>query len=119
MNYGTGAIMSVPAHDERDFNFAKEFHLAIKEVISSDGRPRLEMEKPYLGEGFLVNSGPFDGISSQLAREKITLYINGKRLSIINCEIGFFPAKDIGESPFLLLNARNVEMFLSKKKTCL
>jgi len=79
MNYGTGAIMSVPAHDERDFNFAKEFHLAIKEVISSDGRPRLEMEKPYLGEGFLVNSGPFDGISSQLAREKITLYINGKK----------------------------------------
>ena len=79
MNYGTGAIMAVPGHDERDFAFAKEFHLAIKEVISSDGRPRLEMEKPYLREGFLVNSGPFDGISSQLAREKITLYINGKK----------------------------------------
>ena len=79
MNYGTGAIMAVPGHDERDFAFAKEFHLAIKEVISSDGRPRLEMEKPYLGEGFLVNSGPFDGISSQLAREKITLYVNGKK----------------------------------------
>jgi len=79
MNYGTGAIMAVPGHDERDFAFAKEFRLAIKEVISSDGKPRLEMEKPYLGEGFLVNSGPFDGISSQLAREKITLYVNGKK----------------------------------------
>jgi len=79
MNYGTGAIMAVPGHDERDFAFAKEFHLAIKEVISSDGRPHLEMEKPYPGEGFLVNSGPFDGISSQLAREKITLYVNGKK----------------------------------------
>ncbi len=80
MNYGTGAIMAVPGHDERDFAFAKEFHLAIKEVISSDGRPHLEMEKPYPGEGFLVNSGPFDGISSQLAREKITLYVNGKKI---------------------------------------
>jgi len=80
MNYGTGAIMAVPGHDERDFAFAKEFHLAIKEVISSDGKPHLEMEKPYSGEGFLVNSGPFDGISSQMAREKITLYVNGKKI---------------------------------------
>jgi len=80
MNYGTGAIMSVPGHDERDFAFAKEFHLAIKEVISSDGKPHLEMEKPYPGEGILVNSGPFDGITSQMAREKITLYVNGKKI---------------------------------------
>ena len=80
MNYGTGAIMSVPAHDERDFAFAKEFHLAIKEVVSSDGKPHLEMEKSYSGEGILVNSGPFDGITSQIAREKITLYVNGKKI---------------------------------------
>jgi len=80
MNYGTGAIMAVPGHDERDFAFAKEFHLPIKEVISSDGKPHLEMEKPYPGEGFLVNSGPFDGITSQVAREKIILYVNGKKI---------------------------------------
>jgi len=80
INYGTGAIMAVPGHDERDFNFAKEFHLMIKEIISPDGKPHLALDEPYIGEGILVNSGPFDGITSQMAREKITLYVNGKKI---------------------------------------
>ncbi|MFA5392419.1 MAG: leucine--tRNA ligase [Candidatus Paceibacterota bacterium] len=80
MNYGTGAIMAVPGHDERDFNFAKEFHLPIKEVISFDGNPHLEMEKPYHGEGVLINSGPFDGINSKIAQEKIALFINARKV---------------------------------------
>jgi len=80
ISYGTGAIMAVPAHDERDFAFAKEFHLPIKEVISPDGKLHSEIEKPYSGQGLLVNSGPFDGIDSKLAQEKITLYVNGQKV---------------------------------------
>ena len=81
MTYGTGAIMGVPAHDERDFDFARQFYLRIKEVISPNGEIHLEMEKPYLGEGILVNSGPFDGISSEKVREKIALYIGGRKMT--------------------------------------
>ena len=81
MGYGTGAIMAVPAHDERDFSFAKEFHLPIKEVIAPEGKPHLEeLDKPYSGEGILVNSGPFTGLDSQTAREKIALFVNGKKV---------------------------------------
>ncbi|MDQ5883036.1 MAG: leucyl-tRNA synthetase [Patescibacteria group bacterium] len=81
MGYGTGAIMAVPAHDERDFSFAKEFHLPIKEVIAPEGKPHLEeLEKPYSGEGILVNSGPFTGLDSQTAREKIALFVNAKKV---------------------------------------
>ena len=65
ISYGTGAIMAVPAHDERDLQFAEEFRLPVKEVISSDG--------------ILMNSGPFDGTPSKTAQEKIALYIGGKK----------------------------------------
>jgi len=66
MSYGTGAIMGVPAHDERDLQFAEQFRLPVKEVISSDGT--------------LINSGPFDGTPSKIAQEKIALYIGGKKI---------------------------------------
>ena len=67
--YGTGAIMSVPAHDERDFTFAEKFNLPIIEVIE---KPATDEEVGvYCGEGPLVNSGRFDGIDSADAREQI------------------------------------------------
>ncbi len=78
-SYGTGAVMGVPAHDQRDFEFAQQFNLPIKEVISPDGQLHSSLDKPYEGEGILVNSGPFNGRSSSSAREKITLYIGGKK----------------------------------------
>src|SRR5437868_7602204 len=61
MDYGTGAIMAVPAHDERDFEFATQFNLPIVQVVGpADGSvPRL----PFVdGEGTLVNSGSFNGV---------------------------------------------------------
>ena len=70
--YGTGAIMAVPAHDERDFEFAKKFNLPIKQVIED---PSGETFLPYTGEGVVVNSGGFpwaDGLLSQDARQEIT-----------------------------------------------
>ncbi len=65
MEYGTGAIMAVPAHDERDFAFAQEHSLPIKQVISSD------QDLPFTGEGELMQSGFLDGLSSVRAREAV------------------------------------------------
>lgn len=64
MTYGTGAIMAVPAHDERDFAFARKFHLPIIPVIQPEGQPKLDgetMEEAYTGGGVMINSGPFNG----------------------------------------------------------
>jgi leucyl-tRNA synthetase len=71
--YGTGAIMSVPAHDERDFAFAEKFNLPIVKVIE---KPESDEETGlYTGEGPLVNSGEFDGIDSADAREQIVAWL--------------------------------------------
>lgn len=70
--YGTGAIMAVPAHDERDHAFAKKFDLPIIEVIK---KPSGVDEGCYHGEGVLINSGSHDGISSNEAREQIVTHL--------------------------------------------
>ena len=63
IDYGTGAIMCVPGHDDRDFDFAKKFGLRIAQVVSKDGSLH-ELEEAYIGEGVLVNSGQFDGMQT-------------------------------------------------------
>lgn len=65
MSYGTGAIMAVPAHDERDLEFAKKYKIEIKEVVSGG-------EIPFTEEGVMINSGRYNGTSSEEAREEIT-----------------------------------------------
>ena len=71
MEYGTGAIMAVPAHDERDFEFATKFGLAIPVVV----RPRLEAQDgapaPFTEDGVSVNSGPYSGLTSEEAIERM------------------------------------------------
>jgi leucyl-tRNA synthetase len=63
MGYGTGAIMAVPAHDQRDFEFAKTFNLPIKLVVQSLDQPSTaELSAAHPGDGVMVNSGPLDGI---------------------------------------------------------
>jgi leucyl-tRNA synthetase len=63
MEYGTGAIMAVPGHDERDFEFATQFGLPIVRVIAGEGdAATTPLEEAYVGEGVLVNSGEFDGM---------------------------------------------------------
>jgi leucyl-tRNA synthetase len=59
--YGTGAVMAVPAHDERDFEFARKYGLPIVEVISPDGKPHGALEAPFCDEGIALASGPFSG----------------------------------------------------------
>ncbi len=77
--YGGGAVMVVPAHDKRDFDFAKKYNLKIKEVI----KPIQKRERnslPFVEEGRLVNSGQFSGLTSQEAKEKITQYLTERNL---------------------------------------
>ncbi len=78
--YGTGAVMAVPAHDQRDFEFAKKYNLPIKVVIQPEGKslnPE-EMEEAYEGEGILVNSGPFTGMKNEEAKKAIIKYMEEK-----------------------------------------
>lgn len=65
ISYGTGAVMGVPAHDERDLAFAQQFYLPVKEVVAANGT--------------LINSGPFDGMPYKRAQEKIALYVGGTK----------------------------------------
>ncbi len=73
-DYGTGAIMCVPAHDERDFDFAKKFNLDIVQVISSSGKEE-ELTEAYTVDGVMINSGQFDGIKSSEAKTVISEYV--------------------------------------------
>ncbi len=69
-DYGTGAIMCVPAHDQRDFDFAKKFNLPIIEVIRPEGAEEKELEEAYTGDGVIVNSPIFDGMTAFEAKKK-------------------------------------------------
>jgi leucyl-tRNA synthetase len=72
IGYGTGAIMAVPAHDERDHEFARRYGLPIVEVIRSDAGVD---QAAYTGPGPLINSGPFDGTPSDEAKPAITAWL--------------------------------------------
>jgi leucyl-tRNA synthetase len=83
MEYGTGAIMSVPAHDQRDFEFARKYRLPIKTVIIPDGEippPPHQLDSAYEEEGVLVDSGRFTGMGSRDAQREITRYITENNL---------------------------------------
>ena len=79
MGYGTGAIMAVPAHDERDFEFATKFHLPIREVVRpssvNDALPSC-----FAGEGVAVNSGFLDGLPTAEAKQRIIAWLQEKDL---------------------------------------
>ncbi len=77
---GTGAIMAVPAHDQRDFEFAQKYHLPIIEVIKSENSKDLNLKKAYEGEGYLINSGKFNGLFSQKAKEEIVKFVQGQKM---------------------------------------
>lgn len=77
MNYGTGAIMAVPAHDERDYEFAKKFNIPIVEVIKGGNIA----EKPYIEEGEMINSDFLNGITNiSESKAKIMEYLETKRI---------------------------------------
>lgn len=76
--YGTGAIMAVPAHDERDLAFAEAFDLPVVQVIE---RPDADTDPlPYTGEGVLINSGAYSGMSSSEVREEIVAWLEERNI---------------------------------------
>ena len=80
--YGTGAVMAVPAHDERDWEFAKKYNLPVKMVICPNYPKPIcpVLENAYTGEGHLVGSGEFNGIKSSEAKEKMTRLLEEKKI---------------------------------------
>jgi leucyl-tRNA synthetase len=79
-SYGTGAIMAVPAHDERDFEFATALGLPIVQVVSPDGTLSERLTEPFTGEGIAVRSGPFDGLRTPEFKARITDFLESKGL---------------------------------------
>ncbi len=82
MAYGTGAVMGVPAHDQRDFEFARKHNLPIRVVIQPEGEELSagSMQEAYAGEGKMVNSGTFDGLDNLQGIEKVTAYLDQQGL---------------------------------------
>lgn len=70
-DYGTGAIMCVPAHDDRDFEFATKFNIPIIQVIAKDGKENPDLTEAYIEPGVMINSGEFDGMDSTEAKKKV------------------------------------------------
>ncbi len=88
MEYGTGAVMAVPTHDQRDFEFARKYRLPLIVVVQPEGKTlqAQTMTEAYEGDGISVNSGPFNGLKSAEAREAIAGHleekgIGGKRIN--------------------------------------
>jgi leucyl-tRNA synthetase len=74
-DFGTGAVMSVPAHDDRDYAFAKNYHLPIIKVIENKTVNDAIDKHAYTGNGTLINSGLFDGLPNEIAKEKIVAHL--------------------------------------------
>ncbi|MBO8158701.1 leucine--tRNA ligase [Thermosyntropha sp.] len=85
MEYGTGAVMAVPAHDQRDYEFARKYNLPIKVVIKGENSPASaeEMTEAYTGDGIMINSGKFDGLRVEEGKKKVISFMEengiGKR----------------------------------------
>ena len=84
MSYGTGAIMAVPAHDQRDFDFAKKYDLPIIPVIQPEDREEelkeKDLDEAYSEDGYLINSGEYNGLSVDEAFEKIANYMEKENI---------------------------------------
>ncbi|MDP2953039.1 MAG: leucine--tRNA ligase, partial [Chloroflexota bacterium] len=79
-SYGTGVVMAVPAHDQRDFDFARKYGLSIPVVIAPYGWQGEELTEAYTDPGMMVNSGPFNGLPSEEGKEAVIRYMEGARI---------------------------------------
>tara|TARA_A100001037_G_scaffold162076_2_gene145822 strand:- start:647 stop:2311 length:1665 start_codon:yes stop_codon:yes gene_type:complete len=78
-SYGTGVVMGVPAHDQRDFEFAKKYGLEIRVVIAEENYDQTEISEAYIGAGVQINSGNFDGLSNMQAKIEIANHIEKEK----------------------------------------
>ncbi len=119
--YGTGAVMAVPAHDERDFEFAKKYKLPIVEVVIGG----LNKEKAFTDDGVLINSGQYTDLKSAQAREKMTAWLEEKKLGEkkVNFKMRdwIFSRQRYWGEPIPIIFCENCKTLLenSKFQTCL
>ena len=78
--YGTGAIMAVPGHDQRDYDFARAHGLPVREVIAPPSGPQGELESAYVGPGTMVNSGEFDGVGTDASFDAVADLVEARGL---------------------------------------
>ena len=78
--YGTGAIMAVPAHDERDYAFARQYGLPIRPVVRPADGSELPADAAYTEPGIAINSGPFDGLATEQFKQRITDWLQERGL---------------------------------------
>ena len=79
MNYGTGVVMGVPGHDQRDWDFAKEYKITINQVIKPSDNSKIDINiAPYLEYGILINSNEYNGLDSHQAFDAIAEYLEKK-----------------------------------------
>jgi len=122
ISYGTGAIMSVPAHDDRDFEFAKKFDLPIIPVVEPDDSEQAELVKKgqfcFIGDGKAVNSGRFNGLTTAQFKEQITNWLAEKGLGgkAVNYKLRdwLFSRQRYWGEPFPILHNDNGVMSLSE-----
>jgi leucyl-tRNA synthetase len=115
ISYGTGAIMAVPAHDERDFEFATTFELPIVPVVEPPDAAPAEQVKSgrlcFVGDGRAINSGPFDGLPTPEFKEKITAWLAEKGLGkkAVNYKLRdwLFSRQRYWGEPFPILHAED------------
>lgn len=83
MDYGTGAVMAVPTHDQRDFEFAQKYDIPMKIVIQTPEKDLVldEMEEAYTEPGILVNSAKFDGMESEASKTEISKWMNENKMA--------------------------------------
>ena len=114
-DYGTGAIMCVPAHDDRDFAFAKKFGLPIVQVISQDGKEIENMtEATTAVSGVLINSGDWTGRDcAEMKKEAPHI---AAQLSITSCVTGSSQDRDTGESLSRSSTARSAAMSQCRRR---
>jgi len=75
-DYGSGMVMAVPAHDQRDFEFAKKYKIKINQVIEG----KISESRAYVGEGKLINSSEFNGLNNEKAKDEITKFLIKKKI---------------------------------------
>ena len=103
MDYGTGAIFGCPAHDQRDFDFAKKYNLEIIKVVEDKENKDKELSKAYTGNGILINSEFLNGLDISNAKNKIINVIEQKKIrkeknSLQVKRLGYFKTEILGMS---------------------
>ncbi len=114
-SYGTGAIMAVPAHDERDFAFASKYGIQKRTVIQSPTEVSVDSEA-YTGTGTLVNSGEFNNLSAEEAKRKICDKVGGRPTKTYKIKDWVFSRQRYWGEPFPIVQAEDGKTYTVSPK---